>query len=96
MAIERALELRPALEKLFAMPTWDKRGKEGLRSCRLTDEEWDVLSELSSVLGVSQNAFFTLSFEFASDVVNHIGLPLCYRADFADEYPPSSPSNSAH
>lgn len=61
MAIERALELRPTLEKLFAMPTWDKRGNEGLRSCRLTDEEWDVLSELSSVLGVSESMLFHCS-----------------------------------
>lgn len=53
MAIERALELRPALEKLFAMPAYDILGKNGLRRYRLTAQEWMFLTELDSVLTVS-------------------------------------------
>lgn len=55
MAIQRALELRKALDKLFALPQWDKTGKTGLRSLRLSNSEWDLLIELDGVLGVCLN-----------------------------------------
>lgn len=52
MAIQRALELRSPLEKLFALPQWDKAGKTGLRRLKLSADEWSLLTELDGVLGV--------------------------------------------
>ena len=52
MAIERAIELRPVLERLFAMGKWDKAGKDGLCRYCLSDEEWELLCQLDIVLKV--------------------------------------------
>ena len=54
MAIERALEFCPALEKLFMMSKWDKAGKDGLRCYCLSNDEWEILGQLDVVLKVRQ------------------------------------------
>ena len=52
-AIERALYLRPGLDKFLQLTKFDKSAKRGgLRRYRLSGEEWTILHQLYDVLKV--------------------------------------------
>lgn len=55
-AIERALELQPALDKLFVMEKWTTKKKDSLSHLRLSEDEWQLLEELDGVLQVCRLA----------------------------------------
>lgn len=102
-AIERAIELRPALDGLFAMGKYDKGRKAGgLKHCRLEEEEWDLLSQLDSVLGVSNHSFWPLAFisaDFARLLMHLLaisGLPICNSAHLEDQHTTSSRGDPRH
>lgn len=51
--IERALELRPALDRLLSQPKYTK-GKTNLSKLKLTGTEWNLLVLLKPTLKVSE------------------------------------------
>lgn len=51
--LERALEMREVLGDLCDMAQFNKRSGVRLRRFLLTDEEWEILSQLSRLLDVS-------------------------------------------
>lgn len=57
-AIGRAIELRPAIDKLLGLTKYDKPGKAGLRRYKLSDEEWKILIALYPLLEVWQIRWF--------------------------------------
>ena len=54
-AIHRAIELKPALERLVWLAKYDKPGKAGLRRYKLTSEEWCLLEQLWPLLNVRRS-----------------------------------------
>lgn len=54
--LERALEMREVLGDLCDMAQFNKRSGVRLRRFLLTDEEWEILSQLSRLLDVSLSA----------------------------------------
>lgn len=51
-AIQRALFLRPAIERLLSQTKYSKRGKDGLVRFKLSTKEWKLLEELDDLLTV--------------------------------------------
>lgn len=59
-AITRALYLRKALERLLTLTKYDKGKRQGgLRRFRLSDQEWNILTQLRAVLKVMSGHSFT-------------------------------------
>ena len=62
-AISRALELRQAIDALVRLGKYDKSIKSGgLRHLRLSENEWQILTQLQDVLKVSHNLILLLKY----------------------------------
>lgn len=51
-AVARAIYLKDALKKLFAMSKYNKAGPEGLLNFKLPEDEWVLLTQLHKLLKV--------------------------------------------
>ena len=51
--IERALYLRPAIDKFVLLSKFEKMGQRGPRRYQLSPSEWDILIQLEDMLSVS-------------------------------------------
>ncbi|THH23259.1 hypothetical protein EUX98_g7913, partial [Antrodiella citrinella] len=68
-AISRALYLRLALDKLFALPKYNKNDKKSLKRFKPTTEEWTILEQLEPILEM---------FLIATEHISHSNRPLLY------------------